>query len=81
MIDKTAGLDVTDGNGQAHATVSELYPEVGKIVLFVAFDKADSEAEPNYQQIIFTAHASWYIWRACSLELRELSPNSNCSAR
>jgi len=66
MIDKTAGLDATGGNGQAHATVSELYPEVGKIVIFVAFEKADSEAEPNYQQIIFTAQSEAAFRLDCS---------------
>ena len=35
-------------------TISELYPTVSRIMLFVAFEEADSEAEPNYQQIIFT---------------------------
>jgi len=66
MIDKIAGLDAAGGKGRAHVTVSELYPAVGKIVLFVAFEKADSEAEPNYQQIIFTAHTEAAFRLDCS---------------
>jgi hypothetical protein len=43
--------------------ISALYPEVGRIMLFVAFEEADSEAEPNYQQIIFTrdTEASFHL--------------------
>lgn len=33
--------------------LSELYPQVLRLILFVAFEEADDEAEPNYQQIIF----------------------------
>ncbi len=44
----------SDTRNQARATISELYPDVGRIMLFVAFEEADSESEPNYQQIIFT---------------------------
>lgn len=36
-------------------TVSVLYPDLRRITLFVAFEEADAESEPNYQQIIFTA--------------------------
>lgn len=42
-------------NHGPHITISELYPELRRITLFVAFEEADSESEPNYQQIIFTA--------------------------
>ena len=37
------------------ATLSELYPDVRRVTLFVAFEEADAESEPNYQQIILTA--------------------------
>jgi hypothetical protein len=55
MISKKAGFDAEgdDGN-RTHATMSDLYPDVGRVILFVAFEEADSESEPNYQQIIFT---------------------------
>lgn len=36
-------------------TVSVLYPGLRRITLFVAFEEADAQSEPNYQQIIFTA--------------------------
>ncbi len=32
----------------------DLYPGIERLSLFVAFEEADAEAEPNYQQIIFT---------------------------
>lgn len=51
---------------QAHATISELYPDVGRIMLFVAFEEADSESEPNYQQIIFTAGSEAAFRLDCS---------------
>jgi hypothetical protein len=44
-----------NGSSRAHRTVSALYPEVRRITLFIAFEEAGSELEPNYQQIIFTA--------------------------
>ena len=51
---------------KAHASIAELYPDVGRIVLFVAFEEADSESEPNYQQIIFTADAEAIFKLDCS---------------
>jgi len=66
MSDKIVGLDAAGGKGRAHATIAELYPAVGKIVLFVAFERADSEAEPNYQQIIFSAHTEAAFRLDCS---------------
>jgi hypothetical protein len=51
---------------KAHASISELYPDVGRIVLFVAFEEADSESEPNYQQIIFTADTEAIFKLDCS---------------
>jgi hypothetical protein len=51
---------------KAHASISELYPDVERIVLFVAFEEADSESEPNYQQIIFTADTGASFKLDCS---------------
>jgi hypothetical protein len=39
------------------ATLGGLYPGLRRLTLFVAFEEADATAEPNYQQIIFTADA------------------------
>ncbi|HJV37115.1 hypothetical protein [Geomonas sp.] len=49
-------------------TLSELYPQVSRILLFVAFEVADSESEPNYQQIIFTPDAEAAFRLDCSRE-------------
>jgi hypothetical protein len=66
MNSKT-GVHPEIGNGNmAHASISELYPDVGRIVLFVAFEVADSESEPNYQQIIFTADTEAMFKIDCS---------------
>jgi hypothetical protein len=46
--------------------LSELYPNVTRIMLFVAFEEADSEAEPNYQQIIFTQDSEAAFRLDCS---------------
>jgi hypothetical protein len=35
-------------------------------MLFVAFEEADSESEPNYQQIIYTAHNEAVFRLDCS---------------
>lgn len=48
--------------------VSELYPQVSRILLFVAFEEADAEAEPNYQQLIFTPDAAPAFRLDCSRE-------------
>jgi hypothetical protein len=45
--------DRTDTN-QARATLAEVYPALRRVTLFVAFEVADAESEPSYQQIIFT---------------------------
>jgi len=50
----------------AHATIAELYPGIGRITLFVAFEEADSESEPNYQQIIFTPDSAAAFLLDCS---------------
>ncbi len=55
-----------DDRNQAHATIAELYPDVGRILLFVAFEEADAESEPNYQQIIFTAETEAAFRLDCS---------------
>jgi len=51
---------------QEHATISGLYPGLRRITLFVAFEEADSESEPNYQQIIFTAESEAIFRLDCS---------------
>jgi hypothetical protein len=67
MTSKKNGLDTeSHDKNQAHATISELYPDVGRINLFVAFEEADSESEPNYQQIIFTADTEAIFRLDCS---------------
>ena len=50
------------------ATVADLYPSVHRITLFVAFEEADSESEPNYQQIIFTPDSEAAFRLDCSRE-------------
>lgn len=66
MNSKTGvGTEIYDG-GMAHASLAELYPEVRRIVLFVAIEEADSESEPNYQQIIFTAGSEAAFRLDCS---------------
>ena len=47
-------------------TIAELYPDVGRILLFVAFEEANAESEPSYQQIIFTADAEAAFRLDCS---------------
>jgi hypothetical protein len=51
---------------KAPATIAQLYPAVRRITLFVAFEEADSESEPNYQQIIFTADSEAAFRLDCS---------------
>lgn len=69
MTSKKTGFDAESGDrNQAHATISELYPDVGRIILFVAFEEADAESEPNYQQIIFTAETEAIFRLDCSRE-------------
>jgi hypothetical protein len=50
----------------AHPTLAVLYPDVTRIMLFVAFEEADSESEPNYQQIIFTKETEAVFHLDCS---------------
>lgn len=52
--------------GKKGATLSELHPDVRRITLFVAFEEADAESEPNYQQIIFTADTEAIFRLDCS---------------
>ncbi len=51
---------------KAHTTIAELYPAIRRITLFVAFEETDSESEPNYQQIIFTADSGAAFRLDCS---------------
>ena len=51
---------------QAQATIFELYPNLRRITLFVAFEEVDSESEPNYQQIIFTVETEAIFRLDCS---------------
>lgn len=48
--------------------LSELFPNVSRLMLFVAFEEADAEAEPNYQQIIFTPDSAAEFFLDCSRE-------------
>ena len=66
MITNTVADIARDDRNKVHATISELYPEIGRITLFVAFEEADSESEPNYQQIIFTADTEAIFKLDCS---------------
>lgn len=66
MNSKTGVHTEIDYGDMAHASISELYPDVERIVLFVAFEEADSESEPNYQQIIFTADTEAIFKLDCS---------------
>lgn len=66
MNSKTGVATKSAGLNKAHASISELYPDVRRIVLFVAFEEADSESEPNYQQIIFTADTEAIFKLDCS---------------
>ena len=49
-------------------TLAEIYPNVTRLMLFVAFEEADAEAEPNYQQIIFTPGSEAVFRLDCSRE-------------
>jgi len=66
MNTKTGVATKSAALNKAHASISELYPDVGRIVLFVAFEEADSESEPNYQQIIFSADTEAVFKLDCS---------------
>ena len=67
MIGKNSGSHAgPDDNAPAHATISDLYPEVRRLTLFIAFQEADAESEPNYQQIIFTADTEAVFRLDCS---------------
>jgi len=56
---------------RSHPTIAELYPAVRRITLFVAFEEVDSQSEPNYQQIIFTADSEAAFRLDCSREACE----------
>jgi hypothetical protein len=63
------GVDTEcDDRNKVPAAISELYPEVRRITLFVAFEEADSESEPNYQQIIFSPETQPVFRLDCSRE-------------
>ncbi len=49
-----------------HMRLSDLYPEIERLTLFVAFEEADAEAEPSYQQIIFTENSAAAFRLECS---------------
>ncbi len=51
---------------ETHATIAALYPGIVRIILFVAFEEADAESEPNYQQIIFTPDSEAVFALDCS---------------
>ncbi len=65
MISEKNGIDEKRKN-PAPTTISGLYPGVGRIILFAAFEQADPESEPNYQQIIFTAESEAIFRLGCS---------------
>ncbi|MBW2476874.1 MAG: hypothetical protein JRE63_06070 [Deltaproteobacteria bacterium] len=44
----------------------ELYPRIESLTLFVAFQKANADVEPNYQQIIFTGNSDATFSLHCS---------------
>lgn len=44
----------------------DLYPDIERLMLFVAFEEADAEAEPNYQQIILTGNSAAAFRLDCS---------------
>lgn len=55
-----------DTTATSHPIIAERYPTVRRITLYVAFEEADSESEPNYQQIIFTADSEAAFRLDCS---------------
>lgn len=46
--------------------LGDLYPDLERLTLFVAFEKADAEADPNYQQIILTGDSAAAFRLDCS---------------
>ncbi len=46
----------------------DLYPDIERLTLFVAFEEAEAESEPNYQQIIFTENSTAAFRLECSRE-------------
>ncbi len=48
------------------ATIGQLYPDLCRIMLFVAFEQSDPESEANYQQIIFTPESGADLRLDCS---------------
>jgi len=67
MITKKTDSQAASHDGKpAHSAISGLYPDVSRIILFVAFEEADSEAEPNYQQIIFSKETEASFRLDCS---------------
>lgn len=51
-----------------YTKLSDLYPDIERLTLFVAFEEAEDGAEPNYQQIIFTGHSVADFRLDCSRE-------------
>jgi hypothetical protein len=67
MISTSTGSEKPGADkNQACATIADSYPGLGRITLFVAFEEADSESEPNYQQIIYTADSEAAFRLDCS---------------
>jgi hypothetical protein len=49
-----------------HATIAQLYPDVSRVLLFVAVEEAGAEGEPSYQQIIFARETEASFRLDCS---------------
>ena len=45
----------SNNGNRTHTSISELYPDLRRVTVYIAFEEANSESEPNYQQVIFTA--------------------------
>lgn len=54
--------------GEKEKTIADMFPNIGRILLFVAFEEADSDSEPNYQQIILTPESEAALQLDCSRE-------------
>ena len=63
MLDKERHYSTYD---VAPNRLLDLYPDVESVILFIAIEEADEQAEPNYQQIIFTGHSVAAFRLECS---------------
>lgn len=68
MTTEKADVNTPTDKDQVQPTLSELYPDLGRLLLFIAFEEADSESEPNYQQLIFTPETQAIFRFDCSRE-------------